>query len=153
MEYLLANDKTTYTAATALFKEYANAIGVDLGFQHFDEELTNVQQMYAPPHGCLIVCKAGNDYIGCIGLRPLTPTIGELKRMYVQPAHGGQGIGKQLLLRAIAQANILGYTALRLDTLASMHTAVHLYRKNGFYTIGPYYPNPLPNILYFEKIL
>jgi ribosomal protein S18 acetylase RimI-like enzyme len=153
MEYLLANSTTDYTAAANLFKEYAAAIGINLGFQHFDNELASIQQMYAPPRGCLILCRANNQYIGCIGLRPISPAIGELKRMYVRPAYTGYGIGQNLLTQAIVQAKILGYAALRLDTLTSMQPAVHLYQKNGFYNIGAYYPNPLPDVLYFEKIL
>jgi putative acetyltransferase len=153
MEYLLANDTAAYTAAANLFREYAAAIGVDLSFQHFKDELTGIPQMYAPPKGSLILCRANNHYIGCIGLRSITVAIGEIKRMYVQPAYSGQGIGQNLLTQAMVQARLLGYCALRLDTLASMQPAVHLYQKNGFYTIGAYYPNPLPNVLYFEKIL
>jgi GNAT superfamily N-acetyltransferase len=40
-----------------------------------------------------------------------------MKRMYVLPPFRGQGIGKALTIRLIATAKLLGYDAIRLDTL------------------------------------
>lgn len=146
-----AHTKEMYLAAAGLFREYAEWLGIDLCFQDFDNELVNLDQMYAEPNGGIILCREGDNYIACVGVRRIDETVAELKRMYVQPGHQGKGIGSALLEEAIQLAQQLGYRSIRLDTLDHMHSAVGLYRKNGFQEIAPYYFNPNSNALYFEK--
>lgn len=145
--------KETYTAAAALFNEYANWLGIDLCFQNFDKELETLETMYAAPNGGIILCREEENYVACVAIRRIDSTTAELKRMYVQPAQQGKGIGAMLLKEAIQLAEKLGYKAIRLDTLDSMQPAIGLYKKNGFYAIAPYYHNPNSNALYFEKKL
>jgi ribosomal protein S18 acetylase RimI-like enzyme len=40
-----------------------------------------------------------------------------------------------------------------LDTLIDLESAVNLYKKPGFYEIGPYYENPSKNVIYMRKEL
>jgi putative acetyltransferase len=83
-----------------------------------------------------------------------TPMYGEVKRMYVDPASRGLGIGQVLLDRIEQQAGTLGLGMLRLETGVRQPEAIALYRKNGFGEIGPfgdYQPDPLS--LFLEKRL
>ena len=152
----LAETPKEYDIAAKLFNEYAVAIAVDLSFQHFEEELDTLQNTYSKPNGGILLCRVGHEYTGCIAVRKAKSPgegIAELKRMYTRPGCQGKGIGKLLLNAAINLAIECGYKKIWLDTLNHMHAAIHLYRQNGFYEIAPYYHNPLPAAVYFEKVL
>jgi ribosomal protein S18 acetylase RimI-like enzyme len=152
-EYIFAKTEEEYKAAAALFKEYAEWLNIDLGFQHFEEELLELHKMYAPPFGGIILCKEGMGWLGCIAIRKQADGIAELKRMYVRPAFQGAGIGKALLQEALKLAKKYKYEKIRLDTLNNMLPAIRLYEKNGFYQIPAYYHNPQATALFFEKDL
>ncbi len=152
-EYLIASTATEYEAAAGLFKEYANWLGIDLCFQHFDEELQSLTTMYHPSVGGIVLCKNEDAFIACVGVRKITDEIAELKRMWVQRPFAHQGIGQVLLDKALAIARQCKYNSIRLDTLRHMKPAISLYEKNGFYEIPAYYVNPEKEVVYFEKLL
>ena len=150
-EFLIASGEEQMNAAASMFKSYAQWLSIDLSFQHFEEELQQLQQMYAPNVGGIILCRQGNEFIGCVGIRKLTETTAELKRMFVLPDYQGKGIGKELLKQAFFLAKNCGYKSVKLDTLNTMLQAMNFYKKNGFIEIAPYYHNPLSTAVYFEK--
>jgi putative acetyltransferase len=152
-EYLIVKTDKEYNAAIRLFKEYAEWLNIDLGFQHFQEELQNLKAMYNSADGGIILCKEKDNFIACVAIRKIAKDIAELKRMYVQPAHQHKGIGKTLLEKAITLAVNCNYKYIRLDTLNHMAPAINLYKKNGFYEIDAYYNNPVSTAVYFEKKL
>ena len=152
-EYILVQNDAEYKAAAVLFKEYALWLGIDLGFQHFDEELENLKAMYKAADGGIILCKEQDSYIACVALRRNAADIAELKRMFVQPVHQHKGIGKLLLEKSIALAVSCKYKFIRLDTLNHMTPAINLYKKYGVYEIPAYYHNPVSTAVYFEKKL
>jgi len=151
---LCAESPAEILDARSLFQEYAASLGFDLEFQHFAEELRTLPGAYAPPGGILLLAYAedahGAHPAGCVGLRPLEPGVGEMKRLYVAPAYRRRSIGKMLAERAIQEAHCLGYRTIRLDTLAGMKSARTLYRNLGFREIGPYRHNPLPGAVFME---
>ena len=151
INYLLANTDEEYSVAKELFAEYAVAINVDLKFQQFNKELETLTEMYGPPHGGIILAKEAEDFVGCVAIRKISDTIGELKRMYVRPQHQNKGLGKALLSKAIELAQACKYKTIRLDTLNGMLSAISLYKQAGFYQIEPYYYNPISSAIYFEK--
>ena len=152
-EYIQASSREHYQAAAILFKEYAASLHINLNFQHFEEELQQLQNMYALPQGGIILWRKKNDFIGCVGIRKITEEVAELKRMYVLPAYRGNGIGNEILNHALLLAKNCGYKSVRLDTLNTMLPAMNLYRKNGFKEINAYYHNPIDTVVYFEKLL
>src|SRR5689334_5193111 len=82
--------------ARTLFEAYAAALGIDLGYQGFAEELARLPGLYAPPRGRLLVAWVRDEAAGCVALRPLAADVCEMKRLYVRPAFRGGGIGKLL---------------------------------------------------------
>ncbi len=84
---------------------------------------------------------------------PVGARICEMKRLYVRPTHRGRGIGHRLALGIVQEARALGYTCMRLDTVASMSAARRIYRDLGFEEVDPYYDNPLEDVVYYERAL
>ncbi len=150
-EYIKVRSKDEYESAAILFNEYAQWLGIDLEFQHFQDELKSLEKMYSAPGGGIILCKNDNNFIGCVAIRKIDNTMAELKRMYVQQQHQHKGIGKGLLERSLKLAKECNYSIIRLDTLSNMLPAINLYRKYGFIEIAPYYHNPNLTAVYFEK--
>jgi ribosomal protein S18 acetylase RimI-like enzyme len=136
-----------------LFREYQQAIGVDLCFQGFEAELAALPGAYARPAGRLLLAWRGEALAGCGALRPLGPLgpgVAELKRMWTRPDQRGHGVARAVAEALLAAARDQGYRAVRLDTLEWMMAARALYRSLGFVEIGAYYENPLPGVVYME---
>ncbi len=93
---------------------------------------------HTPPNGSLFIAYTDSKPCGCIALARLTPTICEMRTLFVQPEFRSLGIGKQLVQASIHESQKLGYTHMRLDTLKFMTNAQALYRSLGFYDIEPY---------------
>jgi putative acetyltransferase len=134
----------------ALIREYGAELGINLNFQGFEEELAALPGRYSAPRGCILAAVDGAALTGSIALRPLEGDIGEVKRMYVNPAYRGRGIARALIDKLLERATEIGYARLRLDTLESMTAARTLYEGLGFVRIEPYYFNPIPNVAYYE---
>ena len=74
-----------------------------------------------------------------------------MKRLYLPPQFRGKGLGRLLAEKIIAEARLIGYECMRLDTVEPvMKDAVAMYRRFGFKDIAPYRPNPNPGVLYLE---
>lgn len=141
-------------AAKALFLAYAQSLDFSLCFQGFDEELAGMPGKYAPAErGALLLARADGRAVGVVGLRALEPGIGEMKRLYIDPAGRGHKLGRRLTDAVLAEARRLGYRRIRLDTFPSMVAANRIYDALGFSDIPPYYDNPLPGARYRELVL
>lgn len=153
MNLLEAHTPEDLETVRTLFREYEQFLGVDLCFQGFAEELATLPGRYAPPSGRLLLAMEGTDAAGCVALRPLEDGVCEMKRLFVRPAYRGQGLGQHLAQRIIQEATTVGYTVMRLDTLDTLERAVRIYETLGFQRCAPYYANPLPSVVYWERTL
>ena len=164
-------------AVRAIFRDYADSLGIDLGFQNFDQELASLPGEYEEPRGALLlaVVDVGEVAVpvdaeplaraqgqlahvaGCCALRPLDtadyPNAAEMKRLYVRPQFRGVGLGRQLAEAILDAARGAGYACVLLDTLDDMESARALYEDLGFAEVPPYYHNPIAGSHYLKADL
>ena len=145
-----ANDSADIAKARELFLEYRRGLGVDLCFQHFDEELAALPGRYARPTGRILLAIDGESILGVAAFRALGGGDCEMKRLYVRSAGRGLGIGRLLTTTLIAEARLAGYRRMLLDTLPGMTEAQSLYRSIGFTETAAYCENPIGGTLYMD---
>lgn len=154
-EIVLAYEKPQ--EAAALFTEYTNllvesdpAFKEYLSIQNYDEELEHLEEKYGFPYGRLYLAYDNGKLAGCIGLKRIDEYNCEMKRLYVRPEFRGQQIGDRLIQKIIDEARQIGYQSMLLDTLPFLQSAVHLYKKYGFYEIESYNDSPLAASIFMK---
>jgi ribosomal protein S18 acetylase RimI-like enzyme len=74
-----------------------------------------------------------------------------MKRLFIRPEFRDRGLGRVLVEGLIEEARKIGYTHMRLDTIADrMDRAVALYKSIGFVEIPPYRNNPVDSATFME---
>ena len=131
-----------------LFLEYSQDLPFDLSFQNFDEEVKTLPGRYARPRGCMLLAMWTGEAAGCVALRQIGDGVCEMKRLFVQPALRGKGIGRALGQAIIEEARRIGYKRMRLDTV--LEPAKRLYRSLGFREIPPYQRVPIEGVVFME---
>jgi GNAT superfamily N-acetyltransferase len=146
-----AQSPADVTAVRGLFIEYAEWLGFSLAYQNFDEELALLPGKYAAPTGRLILARVDSAPEACGAIRQFEADVCEMKRLFVRPEFRGFGLGRTLAGTLIRDARDLGYSIMRLDTVAEkMGEAVRLYKALGFYEIPAYYANAPVGTIYLE---
>jgi putative acetyltransferase len=106
------------------------------------------------PRGGFVVGRIGGHPVACGAYRPMGPDVAEIKRMYVDPAHRGRGLGRRILDDLESRARRDGYTVVRLETGILQPEALRLYESAGYHRVdnyGIYQGNP--RSVCFEKTL
>lgn len=93
---------------------------------------------YRPPRGVFLIATSEDSPMGCVSLRPLEPGCAEIKRLWIDPAARGQGLGRRLMGAIESRARDLGYSRLKLDSNAVLRAAIMLYRSDGWVDAAPY---------------
>jgi putative acetyltransferase len=123
------------------------------GIEHMRADAMRLPGPYVAPRGAIFLARSGGEPVGCVALRPTPHDIGEVKRMYVNAAWRGRGVGRALLEALIARARAMDYCALRLGTIADMTAARSLYAALGFTPIGRYRPDEMVDTEFYELTL
>jgi DNA-binding MarR family transcriptional regulator/GNAT superfamily N-acetyltransferase len=125
---------------------------LDRRFPHgFDPGTDDVSSM-APPSGRFMVAVSDGAPVACGGLQRLADGVGEIKRMWVDDAWRGAGLGSRMLRRLEAECRALRYPVVRLDTNRTLVEAVTMYQRAGYREIERYNDNPYAEA-FFEKRL
>lgn len=135
-----------------LLAEWSEELGGSVpGFSPSDRCLIDAAEL-APPHGVFLVVSDAGNPVGCGGLRRLSATVGEVKRLFVRPGARGRGVGRLLLDALERRAAGLSLERLRLDTDGGHPASLALFRALGYQPIPDYNGNP--HVCYwFEKTL
>jgi putative acetyltransferase len=115
--------------------------------------LLGVEALMAPDVRFLVARRNGVA-LGCGALKLERDGTAEVKRMYVEPAARGLGIGKALMRAIEAEGGRQSIKLLRLETGIHQLEAIGLYMSGGFQEIPafpPYKPDPLSR--FFAKQL
>ena len=140
-------------AVRRLVHAHGDARATTPGVEYVHADADAMPGPYVPPRGGLWLAVADGEGIGCVALRPIGDGRAEVKRMYVDPAWRGRGVGRALMERVIAGARDRGYHTLRLGTLDDMHAAQAMYRSFGFRPIERYRADELIDTMFFELVL
>lgn len=138
-----------------LLVDYRNEFDDETCFTSFDEELENIERVYADPRKYKLVAveHPGNKIVGCVGLREFSPGVAEMKRLYVIPSHRGLHLGKKLAEEIISIATKMKYKKMILDTMHAMQDAQKLYQRMGFVVAEPYDNQDPSKVVCYEKSL
>ena len=121
----------TPEAVRELFAEYTHMLVAHdpyfqayLDLQHYDAEVADPTQKYGLPDGRLYVAWCDGQPAGCIA--------------------------GAMMQRILDDARAIGYTAMLLDTLPFLTSAIKMYRALGFYDIPPYNDSPLDTTIFLR---
>lgn len=103
-----------------------------------DSDIKDVESSYFERGGTFFVLEAeDSSIIGTYGLYPIDEQTCELRKMYLDKAHRGKGLGKFLLEDALVKARQLGFKKMTLETASVLKEAIYLYRSYGFVEYKP----------------
>lgn len=114
-------------------------------------ECSSLHDVYRPP-GDFLIAYLGGQPVGCAGLAALPGgCTAEVKRLYVRPAHRGNGIARTLMSHAHQHAARHGMTRLILDVLPARTAVISLYGRLGYTETEPFETeSPVP-MTYMER--
>jgi len=151
IEMVAVTDAATQEAARVLIDEYlrwlASRAATSYGLS-FDvdamvtSDIADPDKFY-PPGGRFYLIRHGDAYVGVGCLKRITPSVGEIQRMYVQTHVRGVGAGRRLLEQLLSDARAIGYKVVRLESLKFLSAAHTLYKSVGFVEITPYAENSM----------
>src|SRR6186997_2669059 len=84
------------------------------------------------PTGVWLVAYLDGRAVGCGGLQALSEEVAEIRRIYLEEAARGRGIGRALLAELEEHARRLGYRSVRLTTGARQPEALALFQAAGY---------------------
>ena len=139
-----------FTEYTRMLVSHDPSFQIYLDIQHYADEIRDLEAKYGRPEGRLYLALWEGEAAGCIALRKLDEQRCEMKRLYVRPAFRGHRIGGALVDRVIQDAKAIGYRHMLLDTLPFLESAIHMYRKRGFYEIPCYNESPMETTIFMQ---
>ena len=143
LEVVDAFEKDAGAVASTLIREYivttADEQGVPVSaLPHpVDDEVADLRSFYSPPGAVFLAEKAGKP-IGCVALRALSGSTGEVRRLYVQADHRHLGVAASLMQKLHTHAAAHGLRTIVLDVLPERESVIAWYRRLGYVDTDPF---------------
>lgn len=105
------------------------------GTVYFDPTTDQLFQLFETPGSIYYVAEKDNQILGGCGIFPtagLPDKTCELVKLYLAPNARGTGLGKALMLKAMAWAKEAGYEQVYLESMPELSNAVTMYEKLGY---------------------
>jgi acetylglutamate kinase len=112
------------------------------------QDLRDLPGRYAAPHGGLFLALCEGQPVATAAWTEFSPTLVEMKRVYVQPAHRGKGIARALSQHIIGESKRRGFVHVGISTWATATPAIALYRQLGFVEIPPFKTSTVSGLTY-----
>jgi ribosomal protein S18 acetylase RimI-like enzyme len=90
---------------------------------------------FQPAASFVLHAPGSNELLGAVLTSAVAPGVGHTTQICIQPGYQGHGLGRKLMLAAIAALRRLRFTELTLTVTSANAPAVHLYETLGFRTI------------------
>lgn len=145
-----ASGEHDFAEVRRLVLTHAAARATTPGVEFMRADAERLPGPYVPPRGGLWLAAHDDVGVGCVALRPIDDASAEVKRMFVDEAWRGRGVGRALMETVVAGARKRGYAMLRLGTLDDMKVAQRLYESLGFRAIERYRPDELVDTRFYE---
>jgi DNA-binding MarR family transcriptional regulator/N-acetylglutamate synthase-like GNAT family acetyltransferase len=116
------------------------------------EATTKDLEAMRPPSGDFLLARVDAAVVACGGLQRHSPTIGEIKRMWVDPDWRGCGLGVRLLAALEDRGAELGYREVYLDTNGALTQAIAMYEAAGYRHIDRYNDNPYAQAWFAKRL-
>ena len=123
---------------------YADALGLadamtaELATRYGGRGASPVDPSHFDPPGVFLVASVDGVDAACGGLRVLREGVGEVKRMYADPAHRGRGLARSVLRALVDHARAGGLQEVWLETGLKQPEAIALYESEGFTPVEAY---------------
>lgn len=125
--------------ALACLQAYAEELDARFptGFDPGHSISATAEELTAPA-GLLLVARLRRRPVGCGALKLHGTAPAEVKRMWVDPAARGLGVGRRILAELEHHARARDVTVLHLETNRSLQEAIALYRSSGYREVEPF---------------
>lgn len=160
----MARDDRDFEVARALCREWLDwhwkAFPDDgprennpLAPETFQSIIDDLPQIHARPRGGILLAEVNGRPAGCVMYHELDPVAAEIKRLFVNEAGRGHGLGRLLLEQMFEQMIADGYRRVAFSSARFLTHARLLYESVGFRDI-PHpegFPEHLRRFVYFME--
>jgi len=127
-----ADGLDAWRVVKTVFDEY----GFTLEAMDYDRDLRDIQGQYLDCGGGFWVLEEDGQVVGCVGMRPVSEALVELRRLYLVPDVRKRGYGRDLIMTAVDWGRARGYPTIELWSDVAFERAHVLYEAAGFKRVG-----------------